>query len=456
METTKILGLEYLWIDSLCIVQDDSDDWQRECTQMAEVYRYGYCNIAALEATNSYGGCFRQRDPVYITPIRVESRWDGQDHRLWVCGAFQSLSLIHHEIDNSPLQHRAWVLQERYMAPRILHFGQKAIFWECRTVTGCQSGNLFQNPFFIRYSASDAARLSKARAPYILSEIWSRIVTYYTKAALTFKSDRFIAISAVAREVQRILSSGTNSKVEYLAGLWTYLLEYQLMWGSTSPDTATRISEVDQLTAPSWSWASLNGPVDLGFWNCDFHVAIARVLRHSIVPRSGDPFFGPEAHSKSVLEISGLLWRLADPTRNEQHTISPDPPITISLGWDTKSPLPYIGMANFLLPVVFDRSGLDPQVYRYKGGVYIGGLILQKVDDLISRSFRRIGVFDIIIRSLTLYLDKAWRAKLDKCIALVLENNIIWPSQYSNQPLRSTPAHKVWAKATAYQTIFLE
>jgi hypothetical protein len=460
METTKSLGLEYIWIDSLCIIQDDPDDWQRECTEMAEVYRHGHCNIAALEAADSHGGCFRQRDPAHIAPVIVETKWEGQNRRLWVRKAFPDRYAIFHEIEDSPLQRRAWVLQERHMAPRVLHFGQKAIFWECRTVTGCESGDVFKTPSLIGYNALNATAGSKDEVGHILW-IWSSIVSRYTHAALTFKSDRFIAISAVARETQRILSYRTTSNVEYLAGLWTILLEYQLMWYPAFPDTATRISEVDQLTAPSWSWASLNGPVSAHLipWVCDSQVPVARVLRHRIVPRSNDPFFGPEMQSKSVLEISGLFWRLADPTRNERHCYPPTSPITISLHWDTTSPLPSVGTANFLLPVVFDRPSKSyPRVPAHKGRfTFLAGLILQKVDDSTTRSFQRIGIFYIGVPSDSPCFDgEGWRTKLDSYIELSLEQNIIWPSQYGDHPPQSTPAHKIRAKAKAYQTIFLE
>ncbi|KAH6649354.1 heterokaryon incompatibility protein-domain-containing protein [Chaetomium tenue] len=465
MEVTESLGLQYIWIDSLCIIQDDPDDWQRECTNMADVYRYGYYNIAALEATDSHGGCFRQRDPAHISSVIVETKWEVQDRCLWETRPFPYRSSIPQEIEKSPLQRRAWVLQERHMAARILHFGQKAVFWECRTLVGCQSGDVFKNPSLLSYGAPNAPKLSQQEVRHILW-IWSYIATRYTKAALIFKSDRFIAISAVARQIQPILSSEMTAKVEYLAGLWTLLLEYQLMWSSDSPDTATRISEVDQLAAPSWLWASLNGPVTAYIlpWIHTFQVAIARVVRHTIVPKFGDPFFGPEAQSKSVLEINGLLWRLANPTRSrEHHHMYPSNHpvhVAISFRWDTTSRLPDVETAIFLLPVIFDRptksNPLPPA--RNDGPISLGGLILHQVDDSTPRlSFQRIGTFSIgVLRASPALRGKAWRERLDKCIVLVLEHGIVWPSQYDNQPPPSIPAHKIWMKATSHRTIFLE
>ena len=90
------------------------------------------------------------------------------------------------------------------------------------------------------------------------------MVNRYTAASLTFPSDKFIAISALARELHRTLGTiiDPGKRVAYLAGLWTLFLENQLLWFSKCPQTTTRFSETGDLTAPSWSWASLNGPVD--------------------------------------------------------------------------------------------------------------------------------------------------------------------------------------------------
>ncbi|KAH6844605.1 heterokaryon incompatibility protein-domain-containing protein [Chaetomium sp. MPI-CAGE-AT-0009] len=453
IEITKSLGLEYIWIDSLCILQGDSDDWQHECAQMAEVYRHGYCNIGALEATDSRGGCFRQRNPAHIASVIVESKWDGQDRRLWVRGPFPDRYVLAREIDESPLHHRAWVLQERHMAPRILHCGQKAIFWECRTVMGCESGDIFSTPSLIGYRAQNATMLTEYEVRHIIW-LWTDIVSRYTRAALTFHSDRFIAISAVAREMHRLLSSGASSKVEYLAGLWTVSLEYQLTWRSASPETTTRVSDGDQLTAPSWSWASLNGPVAAFILprRFDTHLPIARVLRHTLVPRSGDPFFGPAAGSKSVLEISGLCWRLADPTRNEELITPSERPLTIRLHWDVTAPSPHAVRDSFLRPVLVRQSS-----ERNYFDVILTGLVLHKGDAATSKSFQRAGTFDIAVPGASQDLDsKGWRATLDRCIEVSLEHNRIWPSQYDEQPPQSTPTDQIWADATTYQTILLE
>jgi hypothetical protein len=69
---TKRLGIRYIWIDSLCIIQDSEDDWRRESSTMNQVYQFGYCNIAAAAAANSSEGCFFKRSSIAIEPLIFE------------------------------------------------------------------------------------------------------------------------------------------------------------------------------------------------------------------------------------------------------------------------------------------------------------------------------------------------------------------------------------------------
>lgn len=128
IEVTRSLGVEYIWIDSLCIIQDSECDWLRESASMFNVYKYSYCNIAATAAKDDDVGCFSRRDPLADVPVRfnfsdlapldsqpelnivivgeevvddLEGPFDIQWERIWF-----------YEISDAPLCHRAWVLQE--------------------------------------------------------------------------------------------------------------------------------------------------------------------------------------------------------------------------------------------------------------------------------------------------------------------------------------------------------
>jgi hypothetical protein len=216
------------------------------------------------------------------------------------------------------------------------------------------------------------------------------------------------------------------------------------------------------------------------------------------VPRSDDPFFGPEVHSKNVLEIRGLLWRLADTAGEEQDHF--ERLIRLRLRWDTTTASPPISPAAFLMPVVvtcgrWGRAwpppcGATAHIFRtlqascrslphthiiesYIPSIYMcdshitpladacsfcNGLILQKAGPSTTTSFQRLGIFKTMLYGVDQGLEgKGWQqVYLDRVIELFLEYKMVWPSQYNDQPGPTSSPQDVWAKATTQKTISLE
>ncbi len=125
------LDVRYLWIDSLYIIQDCTDDWAKESITMGDVYKSALCNIAAPAAPYGRAGCFQERSPLLARTHRVKIEsppgppttsgvYDLIEPGFWESG-----------INNSPLLKRAWVLQKRTLATRFIHFGQRELFREC-------------------------------------------------------------------------------------------------------------------------------------------------------------------------------------------------------------------------------------------------------------------------------------------------------------------------------------
>ena len=141
---TRRLGKRYIWIDALCIIQDDTDkvDWLHEAGLMHKVYSHSFLNIAATGALDSSRGLFTHRNaeqdlrPVSIScsppPIGTKEPAPVQSF------VMTDIMFFDRELMNAPLHHRAWVLQERILAPRILHFGSKQLFWECKRGLMCE------------------------------------------------------------------------------------------------------------------------------------------------------------------------------------------------------------------------------------------------------------------------------------------------------------------------------
>lgn len=128
VEVTRRLGIRYLWIDSLCIIQDSAADWDTEAIQMEYVYNNCFFNIAATHSANGEGGLFTRRDPLVNLPVRVQATYDGEEPKfLMSINANRWVEAFERE----PLNTRGWVIQERIFSPRICHFTSNQVIWEC-------------------------------------------------------------------------------------------------------------------------------------------------------------------------------------------------------------------------------------------------------------------------------------------------------------------------------------
>jgi hypothetical protein len=117
---TMKLGYEYIWIDSLCIIQDSKEDWSREAAVMGDIYWNSTCTIAAVAARDSHEGCFQERNALSFLPCQLVPESEG------VAGIYVQSGRNHRE----PLHSRAWVLQERCLSTRTLSFGSNQISWD--------------------------------------------------------------------------------------------------------------------------------------------------------------------------------------------------------------------------------------------------------------------------------------------------------------------------------------
>jgi Heterokaryon incompatibility protein (HET) len=119
------LGLRYIWIDSLCILQGDDDDWVRESANMGSIFARCFVNIVAAGAPDGRAGCFFIRDPFYETGFKVLARMqkETEDRSMWNCVSSASKGYT---------RDRGWCYQETLLAPRSLYFYQDQLVWECR------------------------------------------------------------------------------------------------------------------------------------------------------------------------------------------------------------------------------------------------------------------------------------------------------------------------------------
>jgi hypothetical protein len=130
IKVARGLKVQYLWIDSLCIIQGDDKDWKEESKRMEDVYTSAYCTIAATRAIDSNAG-FLKRD--------IESEYvcvqDNLGRPFYVCTCPADFD---EEVERGPLNERAWVMQERFLSRRTIHFGANQMYWECGKGVYCE------------------------------------------------------------------------------------------------------------------------------------------------------------------------------------------------------------------------------------------------------------------------------------------------------------------------------
>jgi Heterokaryon incompatibility protein (HET) len=305
--TAQRFHLEYLWIDSLCILQDDKIDWQRESANMARVYQNSYLTIAATRSADGMGGCFSHSKDAIIEGIA-----NGIPYK--ICATIEQPHVLtlesgehyqSHHWDSYPLLRRGWVYQERLLSPRVLHYGPFELFWECRTETTCECTGI-KNAWW-KEAWKDGPHLpqlklshSQALLTSDLSQLYQRwhvIVEQYSKRQLSKPNDRLPALSGLAKQM---LEHRRTDK--YLAGIWEQSLHFDLLW--TAEIGARRSRDY---RAPSWSWASVDGFIHYDIVKTPASIAlkpVCKILFTDTISAYNDP---TGEITSGQMDVAGVL-----------------------------------------------------------------------------------------------------------------------------------------------------
>jgi hypothetical protein len=275
VRATRTLGHRYIWIDSLCIIQDSSEDWVEESMMMQDIYQNSTCTLAASNAKHCDEHFLVQRDPAITIGEVIKLNWIQDPEKpagFWQDSRTENNSyLVVHDnffrmsMSRSPLSQRAWCFQELTLSPRVLHFEEEQLFWECGVLKSCEAypsvwipslrdmidpivSDMFRNLPETTTNPYNSERLTMSPLSY-----WWVLVNLYTKGDLTNPGDKLVAISGIAKAFSQQQNLG-----EYLAGLWKGEMPYNLLWHVTdsmvikgkTPRTVTR---QQVYRAPSWS-----------------------------------------------------------------------------------------------------------------------------------------------------------------------------------------------------------
>lgn len=265
MWVAQKIGLKYLWVDALCILQDDGRDKEHEIARMGKYYGGATVTICAASASTAREGFLSKRDAQSYAagPIRLPLRNKDGDEEGHVFVLTEDLDV------EEPTTTRGWTLQESLLSRRILIFTEKQIYWCCvNSYAGCGGMHMSLVDRFVGGKESLVENIYPMGSMLdrdMLSR-WILLVEQYTKRHLGFSGDKLLAFSAVAADSADVYK-GRGKDVIYLAGL---LLEHknqvswldQLLW-HPYPDIANS-TRAKAYRAPSWSWAALDGRIAVG------------------------------------------------------------------------------------------------------------------------------------------------------------------------------------------------
>lgn len=271
-DTVKIvrqLGIRYLWIDSLCILQDSELDWQVESANMAAVYQNAAVTIYASTSPGSKHGIFPHKESspsaggspkpkkvrIPVSPrgddeqfVDVQMLEEAEDEDLW------KLDVM------SPLAIRGWCLQELILSPRRLFCGKKQFYWQC--LHGYHAADGLPRSPGVRTTTTEYRETmrqihstgTKPSREELLSEYYT-LVSKYSQRRFSFGSDKLLALTGLTSQLHPAVGG------EYIAGLWSCDITSGLIWRSLG-HCATHSEEY---RAPSWSWAVTDENIGFGF-----------------------------------------------------------------------------------------------------------------------------------------------------------------------------------------------
>ncbi|KAH7270940.1 heterokaryon incompatibility protein-domain-containing protein [Fusarium solani] len=403
---TYAIGVSYIWVDSLCIIQDDVEDWAREAPKMKDVYANAYLTISASALGRN--GCY----PYKLRESRHAKITDDEDEMRLIP---QPSDAANWNMLNEPLQSRGWTLQERLLSHRILYCSKFDYYWLCRETQEC-AAHRFASDFFDCDGIDSDERVSvdflydlplllpPSAQPTQALILWYKMLLDYSARLLTEPTDKLPAIEGITQRFK------TWIKSDCLHGLWQSDLAYGLMWRRPRFDFAVESSSTEYPydssydnrlvpgRGPSWSWASMDGYLEqlgiylkLKMWRMsqDDHqaleasVTVADEDEHSMYPGS------TSITNPCLLKIRGQLlalkydcgseewregmpyWQLQDPQPGDkvkvdftaddpsfdpsEYTSGPEPKIYL---------LPLLGLMAIVItptdrPNVYRRIGLS-------------------------------------------------------------------------------------------------
>ncbi|KAL9607812.1 MAG: hypothetical protein Q9167_007306 [Letrouitia subvulpina] len=242
---TRALEVRYLWIDALCIVQDDQKDWLEQSSQMGFIFRNSFITLAIHSAKNSSEGfLWRSQVPRFLS-VQPHQTEKGGRNEFYTSTSMLSDSAILRNFKDSELSHRAWVLQELCLSPRILHVVEDRFIWEC-----------VHRPVAIGEESVDTPASILRRSPSNHTQQWLKLIERYSSCKMTKSDDKLPAIAGISNIWATL--GGTDHVEPYYYGIFESNIINSLLWMRRDEPVNRKARRV-----PTWSWASVDGEIQL-------------------------------------------------------------------------------------------------------------------------------------------------------------------------------------------------
>lgn len=275
---TRRLGLRYLWVDCLCIIQGDEDDWKREAAGMGDVYMNAHCTFSTHAAKHADDGFLAetlQRERVYACGGHADGELFQDEMTAYnkfvdspedtdppfASDAFfvSKGSYARHHLDGSEPSSRGWVLQERILSPRLIHFGSGgSLYFKSREGVEHVETGLEANYHPVPRLRDTLKRLDQRDTtltpPDVVQHVytdWYEILMRFSACSLSKPEDKLVALQGIARKCQELTGDILTD------GVWRNASGFCLLWLSQEEPLGRNTST----HTPSWSWASVEGKI---------------------------------------------------------------------------------------------------------------------------------------------------------------------------------------------------
>ncbi|CVL08025.1 related to tol protein [Fusarium mangiferae] len=414
----RAIPIQYIWIDSLCIIQDDGgSEFRNEAPLMMDIYQYAFLTLSIcwdFPGLSIFRRCQLRSIPRPRAPECYGKHDCVSNSKEWVFAEETVCNDMLLHVSGAPINQRAWVLQERCLSRRILYLGNDQLYWECDGCTGSEVSPDSISKEGGRQSIQDLTGPHKDMA-------WSKTLSKYTSSDLTFENDRLIAIAGLAR----LVASKTGGT--YFAGIWLDSWMQDLLWEPPAKKAQKSKLKLGGLTMvlPSWSWLGFSGLVATGIVLCgrgpkistrnpnsfesDEYQPLALLSQTVLIPPTSDPF---SFFERAILKIRCLRLPVifaGNANRKHQELIfrrdydvelssggldcfrlqacDPFDDTTITFSFSLSKPVD-ISLQYFLLPIYLRQVRTFPS-----GSPRVSGLLLQRSLSEGREEYTRVGTW---------------------------------------------------------------